>query len=114
MDFDKIKDRGLKKWNGFFMPEHVEGIKQIWIDEKRIQKPLLDDYQVQEFEERIHFAKEKKLRIEFTVFDNGFTEVFNGKIHSFDQIKHQIKLLLDDNSFEYILFGEIMDVQIKD
>ncbi|NEY99226.1 YolD-like family protein [Heyndrickxia shackletonii] len=115
MDIDNIKDRGLaKKWQGFFMPEHVEGLKQMWIDQKKIQMPLLDDYQIQEFEERIKYAKDYKLPVEFTLFDNGFTDVIIGRIHSFDQLKQKIKLILDDNTVEYILFSEIMNVQIQD
>lgn len=115
MELDNIKDRGLaKKWQGFFMPEHVEGLKEMWIDQKKIKKPLLDDYQIQEFEERIHFAKENKLPIEFTVFDNGFVETITGIVHSVDQIKQRIKLLLDPTSMEFILFSEIMNVKIID
>lgn len=108
-----IKDRGIKKWQGFFMPEHVEGLKQMWIDEKKIQMPILDDYQIQEFEERIHFAKENKIPIEFTVYDNGFVEKITGIVHSVDQIKQRIKLILDFNEVEYILFSEIMNVRIN-
>lgn len=112
-DIDKIKDRGLaKKWQGFFMPEHVEGLKQMWIDSCKIQKPLLDDYQIQEFEERIHFAKENKLPIEFTVYDNGFVETITGIIHSVDHVKQRIKLLLDPTTIDYILFSEVMNVKI--
>jgi len=96
------------------MPEHVEGLKQMWIDSCEIQKPLLDDYQVQEFEERIGYAKENKLPISFTVYDNGFVETFTGIIHSVDQIKQRIKLILDFNEVEYILFSEIMNVRIND
>ncbi|MEK5390230.1 YolD-like family protein [Margalitia sp. FSL K6-0131] len=114
MDSDKIKDRGLIKWHGFFMPEHVEGLKQMWIDQKKIQKPLLDDYQVQEFEERIRFAKENKLPVTFTVYDNGLVETFTGIVYSVDQIKQRIKLLLDPTTVEYILFSEIMNVQMND
>ncbi len=96
------------------MQEHVEGLKQMWIDSCKIQKPLLDDYQVQEFEERIRFAEENKLPIEFTVYDNGFVEKITGIVHSVDQIKQRIKLILDFNELEYILFSEIMNVRIND
>ncbi|MEK5394038.1 YolD-like family protein [Margalitia sp. FSL K6-0131] len=114
MDLDNLKDRKMKKWRGFYMPEQVSMVKQMWIDEKKIQMPLIDDYQVQEFEEKIHFAKENKLPIEFTVFDNGFTEIISGKIHSFDGIEKKIKLIMHDNTFEYILFPEIINVKLID
>jgi len=111
---DNIKDRGLKKWQGFFMPEHTEGLKQMWIGQKKIQMPLLDDYQIQEFEEKIKYAKEFKRPIEFTVYDNGFVETITGIIHSVYDLKKRIKLILDPTTVEYILFSEIMNVQIID
>ncbi|GIN85772.1 hypothetical protein J6TS2_21580 [Heyndrickxia sporothermodurans] len=36
-----IKDRGMKKWYGFMMPEHVEGLKQMWIDNQKIMPIII-------------------------------------------------------------------------
>lgn len=29
------RDRGLKKWHGFFMPEHSGELKNIWHEDKK-------------------------------------------------------------------------------
>lgn len=114
MDNDKIRDRGNKKWQGFFMPEHISLLRQIQIDNQKIPMPLLDDYQVQEFEEGIKYAKEYKLPVELVVHDNGFAENLAGLIQSFDQLNHQIKIIMKNGEFEYINFSDIMDVKIID
>ena len=46
-----LKDRGLMKWNGFFMPEHIEMLKQIQKDYYKLPRPILDDGQIEEIEQ---------------------------------------------------------------
>ncbi|GIN41536.1 YolD-like family protein [Heyndrickxia oleronia] len=113
MNNDKIRDRGNKKWQGFFMPEHISLLRQIQVENQKIQMPLLDDHQLQEYEEKINYAKKYNCPIEFVVFDNGFIETLIGLIHSFDQLSSQIKITMDDGEFEYINFGEIMDIKLN-
>ncbi|MEH6992912.1 YolD-like family protein [Neobacillus drentensis] len=49
-----IRDRGVKKWQGaFFMPEQAKMHREIWRDDQRQAKPILDDYQTEEFDLRI-------------------------------------------------------------
>lgn len=38
-----MKDRGLKKWHGFFMPEHISMLKHYEMEDLKVQKPVLDE-----------------------------------------------------------------------
>lgn len=45
-----IKDRGTIKWTAMMLPEHVQHLKELVIDERRVEKPILDEQMVEEFE----------------------------------------------------------------
>jgi len=37
------KDRGNIKWTSLMLPEHVQMVKEIWKEEEKVQKPVLDE-----------------------------------------------------------------------
>ncbi|WP_249305853.1 YolD-like family protein [Lederbergia citrea] len=41
-----ITDRGMKKWHGFFIPEHVSSQKEMRHDVEKVRKPILDENQL--------------------------------------------------------------------
>ncbi|MEH7014817.1 hypothetical protein V7087_29120 [Neobacillus niacini] len=43
-----IRDRGKLKWQGaFFMPEQVKMHRDLWRDQQRTQKPLINEYEAE-------------------------------------------------------------------
>ncbi|MGE6260331.1 YolD-like family protein [Heyndrickxia sporothermodurans] len=52
-----IKDRGMKKWHGFMMPEHVEVLNEMWIENQKIKMPVWDEKQIAELEQLIRLLK---------------------------------------------------------
>jgi len=87
-----IKDRGLMKWQGFFMPEHVSSLKEVWHDDKKEDKPSLDEYQLQEMDEKIHISMEYNLPLSFTIWMEGHTEEMVGVIHYIDRLNKQLRI----------------------
>jgi YolD-like protein len=43
-------DRGLKKWHGFFMPESIKMLKDLWQDDHKTPRPQLDEGQIEDLE----------------------------------------------------------------
>ncbi|KQU25884.1 hypothetical protein ASG65_14875 [Bacillus sp. Leaf13] len=77
-----LKDRGNIKWqSSMFLPEHVKLLKDLNKDYYRQVKPILDEYQLEEFENKIHTAMELSSTVKFTVFEDGFDWVYTGIIH---------------------------------
>lgn len=37
------KDRGMKKWQGFFIPETIKMVKDLWEDDHKSPRPHLDE-----------------------------------------------------------------------
>lgn len=79
---------------------------------KKIKMPVLDEYQLQEFEESINFAVEYHKPVEFKLYNDGFEEKIVGCVQYVDPIKRQFNVKELDNHVRYIRFSEIMDVKI--
>ncbi|MGP4061525.1 YolD-like family protein [Halobacillus sp. H74] len=45
---NRNRDRGTIKWTSLMLPEHVEMIKKVWKEDERIEKPILDEQQLEE------------------------------------------------------------------
>jgi YolD-like protein len=57
-----IRDRGKKKWQfDFGMPELIKAQRDLWTDQERIIKPMTDEYEKEEFDQRIWYAMEYNL-----------------------------------------------------
>jgi hypothetical protein len=41
------KDRGMKKWNGFFMPETIKMLKDLWEDDHKTSRPHLNETKIE-------------------------------------------------------------------
>ena len=44
------RDRGTIKWTSMMLPEHLTQLKQDLIDVSKIEKPSLDDQQIEEMD----------------------------------------------------------------
>ncbi|AXN40716.1 hypothetical protein CN689_23200 [Peribacillus butanolivorans] len=56
-----IRDRGIQKWQpALILPEHKAFQKQMNEDYFRIEKPILDEYQIEEYENQIHYSVSKR------------------------------------------------------
>jgi hypothetical protein len=109
-----IRDRKMKKWQGFMMPEHIRALKILELESQKIEMPLLDEYQLQEFDERIHYSMDYHFPVEFTFLIEGFEHKIVGYVHYFDQLKRQINVKTLDGPGEYINFDNIMNVKVID
>jgi hypothetical protein len=108
-----IRDRGKIKWQGaFFMPEQVKMQRDLWHDMKREAKPVLDDYQTEEFDLRIKYAQEYKHAVRVTVWDDGFTMNYTGRIQRVDPITHELRLEVKPGEYERIAFEDVTAVKV--
>ncbi|MEC1289398.1 YolD-like family protein [Bacillus mojavensis] len=109
-----LRDRGTIKWTSMMLPEHLTQLKQDLIDVSKIEKPSLDDQQIEEMDllvsEALEFNKELKLKL----FNNGFVENVAGRVHyiNFEQQKLHVKDQ-NDNTV-YINMNDIIGVTYND
>lgn len=69
-----MEDRGLKKWQGFFMPEHKAMLKRAEIEDMKLKKPLLDEGQLQDINDLLVQSIQDELEIVLTLWLDGFIE----------------------------------------
>ncbi|MFD5851125.1 YolD-like family protein [Cytobacillus pseudoceanisediminis] len=108
-----IRDRGKMKWQGaFFMPEHVKMLREIERDMRRMQKPLLDEYQIEEFERQVCEAMEFAQPVKLTVWRDGFTYEEIGRVHYLDPLQKEVRLKTELSTVSRIKFNDIIAVEI--
>ncbi len=65
-----LRDRGTIKYTSIMLPEHLTQLKQDLIDVSKIEKPSLDDQQIEEMDllvsEALEFNKELKFKLFIT------------------------------------------------
>jgi YolD-like protein. len=108
-----LKDRGLKKWTAFMLPEHVEMMKEFDRDDF-VQKPIIDEYMVQEFESKIQYAFESRCKIAFKVWREGFTEDVSGYVHRLDPFTKEIGIQDEMGRVKRVQFKDIIDMQVAE
>ncbi|ASB61173.1 hypothetical protein SC22_11480 [Bacillus sp. A053] len=82
-----LRDRGTIKWTSMMLPEHLTHLKQDLIDVSKIEKPALDDQQIEEMDILVlEFNKE----LRFKLFNNGFVENVTGRVHYINFEQHRL------------------------
>ncbi|MED2949453.1 YolD-like family protein [Bacillus subtilis] len=83
------------------------------IETKKVEKPVLDEYQLEEMARVISEAMEFNSQINISYYRNGFIEEVIGHVHYINEIKQ--KLLVKDlkGDTNFIAFDSIVSVYIK-
>lgn len=105
-----IRDRGTKKWTAMMLPEHVQSLKDLLIDEKKVKKPEIDEQALEEFELLICEAIESNRPLEFKLFDRGFTETVIGTVHFINHLKSQLIIQDEEGYFHHLPFANLINV----
>lgn len=85
-----LKDRGTMKWTSLMLPEHVEMLKQLWAEEKNIEKPVLDEQMKEVIVKKVLNAYKRKIPIHVKFHENNCFHMINEKIKWIDKIKGTI------------------------
>lgn len=110
-----IHDRGKKKWQfAFGMPELIKAQRDLWRDTERIVKPIVDEYEREEFDRRIAYAMEYWLAVKLRIWDDGFISEIAGRIHYVDPITKQLRVEMKPGDFKRIAFEDVVGVSVVD
>ena len=108
-----IRDRGKIKWQpASFMPLGFEMNRAMFKDQERTIKPLLDEYEKEEFDCNISYTMEYHLPVKIKVWSDGFTEMITGRIHYVDPITHQLRIELESGEFQRVSFEDVVGVTV--
>ncbi len=108
-----IHDRGKIKWqSAFFMPEHVKMLKDMERDLMKSRKPILDQYEIEDMENRIHLEMEYAKDVHIQTWNEGFVLDYKGFINRLDALEKVIYLKGTNDIFEKIRFTEVIKLEI--
>jgi hypothetical protein len=110
-----LRDRGKIKWlPAHFMPEHKQMLKNLEVEENYQRKPIIDHYEIEEFENKIHYALEYAFFVNVKVWREGFFDDYVGRINRLDEFKKCIYLQTEEVYIQRIPFDEIIGVEVND
>ncbi|MGP4059206.1 YolD-like family protein [Halobacillus sp. H74] len=104
---NRNRDRGTIKWTSLMLPEHVEMVKQLWKEDQRVEKGIIDEQKAVEIDFLMQRALKDDLTVKMRIY-NGFEYedvlVKLERVNKVDRIvsgvnwktKENIRLALDD------------------
>lgn len=102
------RDRGNIKWNALMLPEHVKLLREWQAEDKKIAKPQLDEWQLEEMNTRLQMAFEQNLAIVLDYWRNGAYYTITSKLLRFDNTVQKLYF----STGEVIRIDEIVNVEI--
>ena len=108
-----IRDRGNIKWQGMMLPEHTKGINSWQEDNKRTEKPQLEDYELELIADEIQRAFKSKSTIKLTYWRDGYIKDDYGIVIEINLLNKTI-VLDDPFSTTRYEFSEIAAVLLID
>ncbi|MDG0765261.1 YolD-like family protein [Bacillus halotolerans] len=97
-------DEGIydKRWEQkFILPEQRVALLNRKREVQKIEKPILDEYQLEEIARTICEAMESNSVLVISVYRDGFIEEVTGHVHYIDEVKQRlhVKDLKGDTNF---------------
>ena len=110
-----LKDRGIIKWKAAaFLPEQVSSLHDLVKDYYSTEKPILDEYQIEEYENKINNAMEYTSTVKFTTWEGGYEWEYIGRVKRLDPLSKTIYLEVN-NEEKYtmkIKFDDIVRIEL--
>ncbi|MFA1820537.1 YolD-like family protein [Virgibacillus oceani] len=75
-------DRGSIKWTSLMMPEHVEMLNQMWAEDDKKEKPILDEQQIEENSIKLQLAIHNSLTLKIKYYKDHNFRTVKGKLKS--------------------------------
>ena len=83
-------DRGIKKWQGFFMTEHIKMLEDADLDSYKQPRPQLVEGQIEDMERMLSEGLGKQSLLEITIWQKGISHSKMELIKKLDAINKKI------------------------
>lgn len=107
-----FKDRGNKKWNSLMLVEHQRRLKELKMEEADVEKPELDQQELNEINFKLKKALEKNLTVRIKFYENKRIKNIEGKILKIEKYEQQLKIEKLNREIEKIKFSEIIEFKL--
>ncbi len=101
------------KWMpAFIQPEHMKMMIEAKADYYKVQKPVLDEHEIEEINNTIQESMVFTQEVTVTYFEDGAFKPCMGHIHFVDQLNKHIRVMDKFEEIHRIKFEDIINVQI--
>lgn len=108
-----LRDRGKLKWApAAFLPEYTKMLRDLDRDHHRQQKPIIDEFQFEEFDQRICYAMEHNFAVKITKWVDGFNYEIFGRIHYVDSVHKEVRLKTETDEVQRLKMAEIIALEV--
>ena len=97
-----IKDRGKIKWTPFMLPEHNKEIGKLYREMDMIEKPVLDEQQLERLDALVKEAVRDQFTVKLVYYEGKRLLNLEGKLRV-----ESGKLYLDD---KYLMIDNVIDI----
>lgn len=102
-----------KRWEQkFILPEQRVALLNSKKQVQKIEKPILDEYQLEEMARVICEAMEFNSVLVISVYRDGFIEEVTGHVHYIDEVKQRLHLKDLKGDTNFIAFDSLLTVRI--
>lgn len=108
---ENYKDRGMKKWQGIMLTEHIKKIKEWEAEEEYTPRPKLEEFELDLIAEELERAYAGTYTIKLTYWRNGQLSTDYGVPIEIERTQRRI-VIDDPFSTNKYLFDEIISVAI--
>lgn len=105
-----IRDRGNIKWQGMMLTEHAHAVKEWLESDGLVERPTLDDWELQSIQEEIEIAYKQQCEAKVTTWRKGKELFYIGKIA---ELNHRLNCISIEGPFgdNHIPVGDVVKVQ---
>ncbi|WP_234941539.1 YolD-like family protein [Bacillus altitudinis] len=92
------------------LPEHVARLKHDLAETKKIDKPIIDEQQAEEFESTIAYAMSVNKPLNFSIFDLGVVNQLKGFTQYINYEKKMLHIKDMSDDIHFVLLDDIVGV----
>ena len=107
-----FKDRGNKKWNSLMLVEHQNRLKELKMQESDVEKPELDQQQLQEINFKIKQALNKTLPVRIKFYEDKKIKNLEGEILKVEKYTKEIKIEQLNEDIKSLEFKQIIELEL--
>ncbi|MBO3634458.1 YolD-like family protein [Bacillus subtilis] len=103
-----------KRWEQkFILPEQRTALLNRKKQVQKIEKPILDEYQLEEMARVICEAMEFNSVLVISVYRDGFIEVVTGHVHYIDEVKQRLHMKDLKGDTNFINLSSMINVEMR-
>ncbi|WP_209300539.1 YolD-like family protein [Lentibacillus salicampi] len=103
-------DRGSIKWTSLMMPEHIELLKEMWVEDDKNSKPVLDEQQVEFLNVQLQEAFEDQDTVCLRIYENDAMIELTGVVAKLDNQTSSVLLNRFNRPDKRIAFQNILQL----